>query len=74
MGELYLWSMLHQLCLGRPFLGLSELRKLCKPELFGATPKLGSFYARLEQEPKVQRVLSGDSSFGALQQYFVNPE
>eukprot|EP00435_Cladocopium_sp_Y103_P069742 s234_g33.t2 len=61
VGELYLWSMLHQM-------------KLCRPSLFEKTPQLERFYGRLEKDPKVQKVVSGSSSFGELQQYFVNPE
>ncbi|CAK9031125.1 unnamed protein product [Durusdinium trenchii] len=61
VGELYLWSMLHQM-------------KLCQPSLFSGTDQLASFYTRLENDPKVQRVVTGKSSFGELNQYFVNPE
>ena len=43
VGELYLWSMLHQM-------------KLCRPSLFEKTPQLVQFYGRLEKDPKVQKV------------------
>lgn len=60
VGEIYLWSMLHQM-------------KLVHPNMFDSSPKLAKFYEEMEQEPKVQKVLSGESTFGPLKQYFVNP-
>lgn len=60
VGELYLWAMLHQM-------------KLVKADMFAATPKLGSFYEALEQEPRVQKVLKGESTYGEWKQYFINP-
>ena len=47
VGELYLWSMLHQM-------------KLCRPSLFEKTPQLEQFYGRLEKDPKVQKVARCD--------------
>ncbi|CAE7547850.1 GST1 [Symbiodinium natans] len=61
VGELYLWAMLHQM-------------KLCKPQLFSATPQLGEFYERIEKLAGVKKVVSGASTYGAWEQYFVNPE
>mmetsp|Transcript_22515 Transcript_22515/g.53099 ORF Transcript_22515/g.53099 Transcript_22515/m.53099 type:complete len:236 (-) Transcript_22515:34-741(-) len=61
VGELYLWAMLHQM-------------KLCKSELFSATPKLGEFYARIAGLAGVKKVVSGASTYGEWEQYFVNPE
>mmetsp|Transcript_29806 Transcript_29806/g.48647 ORF Transcript_29806/g.48647 Transcript_29806/m.48647 type:complete len:233 (-) Transcript_29806:65-763(-) len=61
VGEIVLWAILHQM-------------KLCKPEMYDATPDLAKFYTEIEAEPGVQKVVSGKSSFGEWQtQYFVNP-
>mmetsp|Transcript_8570 Transcript_8570/g.9724 ORF Transcript_8570/g.9724 Transcript_8570/m.9724 type:complete len:278 (+) Transcript_8570:25-858(+) len=62
VGELYLWSMLHQACLVR---GL---------ELFESTPALGKWYAALLQHDTVRQVLSGDSPFGPIAPYYLSPD
>jgi len=59
VGELQLWSVLHQL-------------RLCAPEAFFAdAPCLQAFYQGLEKHEGVDRVVSGQSTFGPINQYFV---
>lgn len=60
VGEICLWGMLYQM-------------KLCKSDMFDATPDLAIFFSEIETEPAVQKVVSGKSSFGEWTQYFVNP-
>lgn len=60
-GELYLFAALHQLV-------------LCAPDVLNRTPKLKAWYDDLLRDPKTQMVLSGNSSFGPLEQYFIAPE
>lgn len=65
-GELYLFSMLHQLVLVDPKLFVASGGK--QPSA------LAAFYARLKADQRTQAVLSGDSTMGPLKQYFVSPE
>ena len=58
VGEIYLWSMLHQM-------------RLCKPDLLYPFPQLRAFYEQTAALPGVVNVLSGNSPFGPFVQYFV---
>merc|ERR1719476_650338 len=62
VGELHLWSVLHQL-------------RLCAPEAFFADAAcLQAFYTGLEKHEGVNRVVTGQSTFGPINQYFVKSE
>lgn len=65
-GALYLWSILHQLALVSPDMLAAAAGK--------QPGTLAAWYASLLREPKVQKVLSGESSMGELRQYFVAHE
>ena len=58
-GEIYLWGMLHQMCL---------MRSSC----IEAFPKLAAWYAAVADEPATKKVLDGSSAIGELGQYFIN--
>merc|ERR1712166_683220 len=58
-GEIYLWGMLHQMCLMRP-------------SCIEAFPRLVAWYAAMLAEDPTQKVLNGTSAIGSLGQYFVN--
>jgi len=62
-GELYLFAKLHQLCLVKP-----DLLTGADGEQPGA---LASWYAKLFSDKRTQKVLTGESSMGALAPYFV---
>jgi hypothetical protein len=57
VGELYLWSMLHQMVLVRS-----------GALLFKSTPNLRAFYENTAALPGVANVVDGSSSFGPLKQ------
>ena len=38
------------------------------------TPQLAQWYKATAEHPKVVKVLSGQSSYGPLNQYYINPE
>ncbi len=56
----YLFAVLHQMAVVRP-------------DAFATTPRLEAFYRRLLGDGRVKRVLSGESPFGKLKQYFLAP-
>lgn len=59
-GELYLFSMLHQMV-------------LVKPTCLDATPLLKQFYTSIAADSRTKEVLGGQSPYGELGQYFVDP-
>ena len=59
-GELLLFAYLYQM-------------SLCKPDVLAATPKVGAWYAALLRSERVQKVVTGKSSFGEMKQYFITP-
>jgi hypothetical protein len=59
-GELYLWSMLHQVV-------------YCNAEVLAGCECLGRWYYRLLEHPTVQKVVSGQSAFGVLERYWLTP-
>lgn len=64
VGELYLFSMLHQMVL------------VGADSAMGSFPKLQAFYNGVEAHPVTQKVLAGKSNMGVFRQYFQtkNPE
>eukprot|EP00658_Telonema_sp_P-2_P006517 TRINITY_DN12465_c0_g1_i5.p1 TRINITY_DN12465_c0_g1~~TRINITY_DN12465_c0_g1_i5.p1 ORF type:complete len:277 (+),score=78.44 TRINITY_DN12465_c0_g1_i5:108-938(+) len=61
VGELYLWSMLHQIA-------------LVTPSIFENFMQVGRFYQRLLVHEEVSKVVEGKSAFGPWAQYFIEPE
>lgn len=61
VGEIYLWSVLHQI-------------KLVKSTVLDEFAKIVAFYNRLEAREEIQKVLKGESSYGELTQYFIPHE
>jgi glutathione S-transferase len=59
-GELQLFAYLHQM-------------KLCKPEMLAATPKVAAWFAFVSEDARVKNVLTGESSYGPMGQYMINP-
>lgn len=57
-GGLYLFSILHQLC-------------LIVPALLKSRPALAAWYDQILGDPRTAKVLSGESSMGAFKQYFI---
>jgi len=60
VGELYLYSMLHQII----------LVSVGSAAVLAAFPTLLSFYEGVEAHPVTQKVLAGTSNMGVLRQYF----
>lgn len=58
VGELYIFSMLHQM-------------KFCNEKVFDGFPALASFYEKILNDASVQKVLKGESSFGEWVDYFI---
>ena len=61
VGELYLWSILHQMA-------------LVQPTCLDATHVLKNFYSIVLKSETAARVLSGESPMGPFKPYFVVPE
>ena len=61
VGELYLWSILHQMV-------------LVQPTCLDATHVLKNFYSIVLKSETAARVLSGESPMGPFKPYFVVPE
>ena len=61
VGELYLWSILHQMV-------------LVQPTCLDATHVLKNFYSIVLKSASTARVLSGESPMGPFKPYFVVPE
>ena len=61
VGELMLFSYLHQMYLVMPL------------DMFANTPKLKKWYESMVTHETVKFVLSGNSNFGRLKQYFIKP-
>lgn len=62
VGEIHVWAMLHQM-------------KFCNEKLFDGKPALNSFYKKMLNDASVQKVLKGESSFGAWDvPYFIPAE
>ena len=59
-GELLLFAYLYQMV-------------LCKPDVLAAAPRVSAWYATLLSNERVQKVVTGKSSFGQMNQYFINP-
>jgi len=57
-GGLYLFSVLHQLC-------------LIVPSLLAGRSALAAWYSKTLKDPRTVKVLSGESSMGAFKQYFI---
>jgi len=66
VGELYLWSILHQAVLVRPSLFAAGAA-----EHNGQPGALATWYASLLADKRTSKVLSGESSMGEFKQYFV---
>ena len=60
-GELMLFAYIHQMHLVMP------------DDMFVKTPKLRKFYEHMAKHSLVEKVLSGNSNFGKLNQYFIKP-
>ena len=60
-GELMLFAYIHQMYLVMP------------NDMFVKTPKLRKFYEHMAKHSLVEKVLSGNSNFGKLKQYFIKP-
>eukprot|EP01064_Diplonema_japonicum_P037446 TRINITY_DN875_c0_g4_i1.p1 TRINITY_DN875_c0_g4~~TRINITY_DN875_c0_g4_i1.p1 ORF type:complete len:214 (+),score=58.26 TRINITY_DN875_c0_g4_i1:45-686(+) len=58
IGELNLFSTLHQMV-------------LCSPTILDASPAVKSFYSRVLALPSTQKIITGKSAFGAVNQYFL---
>lgn len=57
-GALYLFSIVHQLC-------------LVVPAVLAGSPALSAWYAKTLNDPRTAKVLAGESSMGAFKQYFI---
>ena len=57
-GALYLFSILHQLC-------------LVVPSVLAGKQALSAWYAKTLADPRTAKVLSGESAMGAFKQYFI---
>jgi hypothetical protein len=57
-GALYLFSILHQAC-------------LVVPTAIGARTALAAWYSKTLNDPRVAKVLAGESSMGPFKQYFI---
>ena len=57
-GALYLFSILHQAC-------------LVVPAVIGARTELAGWYSKTLNDPRVAKVLAGESSMGPFKQYFI---
>jgi len=58
-GGLYLFSILHQLC-------------LIVPSLLAGSKALSAWYAQTLNDPRTAKVLAGESTMGSFKQYFIS--
>ena len=63
-GELYIFSVLHQLCMVKPSLLTAKEGK--------QPGNLAVWYAKLLADDAVARVLNGEAAIGKLNQYFMS--
>ena len=57
-GGVYLFSILHQLC-------------LVVPSVLSGSAALSAWYKKTLNDPRTAKVLAGESSMGAFKQYFI---